>query len=136
MGVMIMKCMPTLVILLNLILFVLPLTCIAETTFHVLLKGSSEKINCQYLEMKNLESHCKTNNSISTYALEVLDSITVFYKGKSFDIQNMDKQKFEKMEDAVNRINEDKVAQVNQEEEKNNSLKCLLTKEMRNILLI
>lgn len=83
--------------------------CLAESRFQMKLKKSTDTVNCRYLELKKDGAYCRTGGTLYVYGVDMLDSIIVFHREKKFDIRNVDKQKYAKMTDAVNRINNEKI---------------------------
>lgn len=77
----------------------------AATAFYLLPDGNEQRINCDYLEIKNNQVLCTVNSLIFTYDPGRIKSLEIVHEGQSFYVQNLTEDTTRK----INQMNSNKI---------------------------
>ncbi len=88
------------------VVFCLSTDAFTATIFYILPNNSNQKVDCDFLEIKNNQALCTTNNLLVTYDISHVKYIEVIRKGTSHHFQNFTPETINK----INELNSDKSA--------------------------
>jgi uncharacterized membrane protein len=91
------------------------------TAFYILTNDSNQKVDCDFLEIKNNLALCTANNLLITYDLSHVKHIEVVRNGTSQHFQNFTQETINR----INELNSDKSATKKIREQENNKKKIL-----------